>query len=85
LEGAMLPQRNASPAEIAQGSGARYRQDGREAVNAMTQTEKTWEEQEIKPSENGNQDGNAGNDQNTQARGRSLPDEQRSKGRGRSR
>ena len=31
----------------------------------------------------GNQDGNAGNGQNESSRGRSLPDEQRARGRGR--
>jgi hypothetical protein len=46
------------------------------------QQEKPWRE-ELAESRKDGQDGNTGNDQNGQARGRSLPDEQRGRGRGR--
>lgn len=63
-----------SPSDIARGNGQ------------VLEQEKTWQEKEIER-EKARQDGNAGNDQNERAKGRSLPDEQKEqekeRGRGR--
>jgi uncharacterized protein YjbI with pentapeptide repeats len=47
--------------------------------------EKPWEQIEMERSQKANQDGNADNDQSEQARGRSLPNEQKDRGPGRKR
>jgi uncharacterized protein YjbI with pentapeptide repeats len=47
--------------------------------------EKPWEQIEMERSQKANQDGNADNDQSEQARGRSLPKEQKDRGPGRKR
>jgi hypothetical protein len=85
-----------TPSEIANGGKAADTVYGpaQEAENTRTPTpseiaqdrgEQTWADYVTERREKGNQDGNAGNDQNARAEERSLADEQREQDRGRER